>query len=43
MRILIDGDACPQKEDILDIARKYHKEVLLFIDYAHDADISLYD
>lgn len=43
MRIIIDGDACPQKEDILHIARKYHKEVLLFIDYSHDADISLYD
>lgn len=43
MRILIDGDACPQKEDILDISRKYHKEVLIFIDYAHDVDSTLYD
>lgn len=43
MRILIDGDACPQKEEILIIARKYKKEVLIFIDYAHEINTSLYD
>ena len=42
MRIFIDGDACPQKEDILNIADKYKKEVLIFIDYAHEIDTSLY-
>lgn len=35
MRILIDGDACPNKEDIMKIAKEYSCEVLLFIDYAH--------
>lgn len=43
MRILIDGDACPQKNDILALADKYHRKVLLFIDYAHQADEDLYD
>lgn len=42
MRIFIDGDACPQKEDILTIANKYNKEVLIFVDYAHEIDTSLY-
>lgn len=43
MRIFIDGDACPQKEEILEVARKYHKEVHLFIDFAHQVDDDLYD
>lgn len=43
MRILIDGDACPQKEEILLTAKKYHKEVILFIDYAHEANCESYD
>ena len=43
MRILVDGDACPQKEDILLLANKYQKEVLLFIDYAHEVDVKLYN
>ena len=42
MRIFIDGDACPQKEDILNIADKYNKEVWIFIDYPHEIDTSLY-
>ena len=42
MRIFIDGDACPQKEEILTIANKYNKEVLIFVDYAHEIDTSLY-
>ncbi|MFV0394970.1 MAG: YaiI/YqxD family protein [Coprobacillaceae bacterium] len=36
MRILIDGDACPNKEEIIEIAKKYNCEVILFIDYAHE-------
>lgn len=43
MRILIDGDSCPQKEDILALGKQYNVKVLLFIDYAHFADESLYD
>jgi len=42
MRILIDGDACPQKEDILSIANKYHKDVLIFVDFAHEINDQLY-
>lgn len=35
MRILIDGDACPQKDDILKIAQKYHIDMIVYVDYAH--------
>ena len=35
MRILIDGDGCPQKEQIISIANEYHLKVILFVDYAH--------
>ena len=42
MRILIDGDACPQKEDILKIAHQYFIDVILFIDYAHEVDMNRY-
>lgn len=35
MRILVDGDACPSKEDIVVIAKKYHLPMIVFIDYAH--------
>lgn len=35
MRILIDGDACPNKNEIKDLAIKYQKEMLVFVDYAH--------
>lgn len=35
MRILIDGDACPNKEGIMKIAKEFGCEVLLFMDYAH--------
>lgn len=38
MRVLIDGDACPQKSEIVEIANKYNKEVYLFIDYAHEVN-----
>lgn len=42
MRILLDGDACPQRKEILEMADKYHIDVLLFIDFAHEIDESLY-
>lgn len=35
MRILIDGDACPNKEQILQLAKKYEVEMIVFTDYAH--------
>lgn len=35
MRILIDGDACPQKEKIAKIAREYDVSVIVYMDYAH--------
>lgn len=35
MRILVDGDGCPSKDIIVLLAKKYQKEMLVFIDYAH--------
>lgn len=35
MRILVDGDACPNKEDIKEIAIKYDVDMIVFVDYAH--------
>jgi uncharacterized protein YaiI (UPF0178 family) len=39
MRILIDGDACPNKEEIITIALTHQCEVLIFIDYAHEIQL----
>lgn len=35
MRLIIDGDACPDKQEIKTIAIKYNIEMNVFIDYAH--------
>lgn len=35
MRLIIDGDACPDKEMISQIAQKYMIEMYVFIDFAH--------
>lgn len=35
MRILVDGDACPNKEEIKDIAKLYQLPMIVFMDYAH--------
>lgn len=35
MVLIIDGDACPNINEIKDIAVKYQVEMLVFIDYAH--------
>ncbi len=35
MRLLIDGDACPDRESIKDIAKTYNIEMIVFVDYAH--------
>lgn len=35
MRILVDGDACPNKEKIYQLSQQYHKEMVVYVDYAH--------
>ena len=35
MRILIDGDACPDKHDIHTLAKKYNIDMMVYMDYAH--------
>jgi len=35
MRILVDADACPVKERIVKLAKKYKIEVLMFFDNSH--------
>lgn len=35
MRLLIDGDACPDRKEVIDLAYHYQIETILFIDYAH--------
>ena len=35
MRILIDGDACPVKEEIIELAASYQVEVILVASLAH--------
>lgn len=35
MRILVDGDACPDKMEIYLLAEKYHVEMIVYMDYAH--------
>jgi uncharacterized protein YaiI (UPF0178 family) len=35
MRILVDADACPNKDEIEKICIKYKIELLLFMDYCH--------
>lgn len=38
MRILVDADACPVKEIIVEIAKKNNIEVLMFFDVSHVYD-----
>lgn len=33
MRLLIDGDACPDRQKVIELALHYGVEVLLFIDF----------
>ncbi len=35
MRVLIDGDAFPNIDDIINICKKYNKKVIIYIDTAH--------
>lgn len=43
MRILVDGDACPNKEEIVKIAKEYQLEMIVFVDYAHILDDEYYE
>ena len=40
MRILVDGDACPVKSIIIEIAKKYHIEVIIFASTDHYININ---
>ena len=35
MKILVDADACPVKEIIINIAKKYNVDVWMFVDTSH--------
>lgn len=35
MKLLIDGDGCPDKEAIYQLSCRYHVEMIVFVDYAH--------
>lgn len=35
MRIIVDGDACPSKQAIKKVAKKYHLEAIIYVDTAH--------
>lgn len=35
MRLLIDGDACPNKEELYQLALAYKIEMIVFCDYSH--------
>ncbi len=36
MRILVDADACPVKDQIIKVAKKHNLEVMMFFDSAHE-------
>ncbi len=42
MRILVDGDATPQREDIASIAKRYGIEMIVYMDYAHLVNSDMY-
>ena len=42
MRLLIDGDACPDKQEIKELAIKYQIEMYVYIDYAHELEDDYY-
>lgn len=35
MRVLIDGDACPNKDDLFEVCNNHSVEMIVFADYAH--------
>ena len=42
MKIIVDGDACPNINDISDIASDYDLEMLVFTDYSHNMNDNYY-
>lgn len=40
MRLIIDGDACPAKKQLISLAKKYQVEVILITSVAHYSDYS---
>ena len=36
MRVLIDGDAFPDINDIVLLCKKYHREVIIYVDTSHE-------
>lgn len=42
MKLLIDGDACPDKQEIKELAMKYHIDMYVYIDYAHELEDNYY-
>ncbi len=39
MRIIIDGDGCPNLNEIFFISKLYNKEMIVFVDYSHIIDM----
>lgn len=43
MRILVDGDACPQRDEIASVAKEYGFSMIVFMDYAHVVESEDYE
>ena len=43
MRVLIDGDACPNKREIKQLLDRYQIRMIVFVDYAHLLNEDLYE
>lgn len=35
MRVIVDGDGCPDKDGIVSLSKRYDKDMYVFIDYGH--------
>lgn len=42
MKILIDGDACPVKDEIAEVAFKYHVEAIYFCSVSHYSQYNIF-
>lgn len=42
MRILVDGDACPDINHIKELAQNYLVEMIVYVDWAHERDDDYY-
>jgi len=36
MRIFVDGDACPNRNDIINLAKKYSVPIFIYCDFSHE-------